>query len=112
MHLKKVLKKITNVNLKMYKFFLFLVIFYSYNSYLYSYIGPGLALGSAVLTIGLILVFIFLIVAIIYYPIKKLILKYKKKKWRCPHTDSNREPIDYKSIALPIELWGHEVFLK
>ena len=24
----------------------------------------------------------------------------------CPHTDSNREPIDYKSIALPIELWG------
>ena len=24
-------------------------------------------------------------------------------KW-CPHTDSNREPIDYKSIALPIEL--------
>ena len=22
----------------------------------------------------------------------------------CPHTDSNREPIDYKSIALPIEL--------
>ena len=25
------------------------------------------------------------------------------KIW-CPHTDSNREPIDYKSIALPIEL--------
>ena len=22
----------------------------------------------------------------------------------CPHTDLNREPIDYKSIALPIEL--------
>ena len=24
-------------------------------------------------------------------------------KW-CPHTDSNREPTDYKSVALPIEL--------
>ena len=22
----------------------------------------------------------------------------------CPHTDSNREPTDYKSVALPIEL--------
>ena len=36
-----------------------------------------------------------------------MLLVIKKKlialKW-CPHTDSNREPIDYKSIALPIEL--------
>ncbi len=32
---------------------------------------------------------------------KKLI--FLNKNW-CPHTDSNREPIDYKSIALPIEL--------
>ena len=30
----------------------------------------------------------------------------EKKCWKqwCPHTDLNREPIDYKSIALPIEL--------
>ena len=33
-------------------------------------------------------------------------LSYKKKvKW-CPRTDSNRGPIDYKSIALPTELQG------
>ena len=25
------------------------------------------------------------------------------RNW-CPHTDSNREPTDYKSVALPIEL--------
>ena len=25
----------------------------------------------------------------------------------CPRTDSNRGPIDYKSIALPAELQGH-----
>ena len=27
--------------------------------------------------------------------------------WWCPRTDSNRGPIDYKSIALPAELQGH-----
>ena len=40
---------------------------------------------------------------------KKIKIEQSRKeiswKW-CPHTDSNREPIDYKSIALPIELWG------
>ena len=25
------------------------------------------------------------------------------------YTDSNREPTDYKSVALPIELWGDNV---
>ena len=34
----------------------------------------------------------------------KKIFKKISIKLRCPHTDSNREPIDYKSIALPIEL--------
>ena len=31
----------------------------------------------------------------------------------CPRTESNRGPIDYKSIALPAELQGHilEVFI-
>ena len=24
-------------------------------------------------------------------------------KYWCPHTDSNREPTDYKSVALPVE---------
>ena len=27
--------------------------------------------------------------------------------WWCPRTESNRGPIDYKSIALPAELQGH-----
>ena len=31
-------------------------------------------------------------------------------KW-CPRTDSNRGPIDYKSIALPAELQGHLIIL-
>ena len=32
-------------------------------------------------------------------------------KWWCPRTDSNRGPIDYKSIALPAELQGRRLFL-
>ena len=35
--------------------------------------------------------------------IKRFIKNKQEYNW-CPHTDSNREPIDYKSIALPIEL--------
>ena len=45
---------------------------------------------------------------------KKIKLEQLRKEvnWEwCPHTDSNREPIDYKSIALPIELWGRDVYL-
>ena len=30
----------------------------------------------------------------------------------CPRTDSNRGPIDYKSIALPAELQGHGLFFR
>ena len=29
----------------------------------------------------------------------------------CPRTESNRGPIDYKSIALPAELQGHNCFV-
>ena len=32
-----------------------------------------------------------------------IILSKNLNNW-CPHTDSNREPTDYKSVALPIEL--------
>ena len=35
---------------------------------------------------------------------KKYLVKIMNNLIWCPHTDSNREPIDYKSIALPIEL--------
>ena len=44
-----------------------------------AYIGPGLALGTVVISLGLVLLLVFLIVAILYYPVKRLILKYKNK---------------------------------
>tara|TARA_B100001057_G_C22350818_1_gene756972 strand:+ start:97 stop:297 length:201 start_codon:yes stop_codon:yes gene_type:complete len=45
-----------------------------------AYIGPGLALGAAVVSLGVILLIIFFIIAILYYPLKKFLKKIKKTK--------------------------------
>tara|TARA_Y100000992_G_scaffold272001_1_gene213282 strand:+ start:477 stop:677 length:201 start_codon:yes stop_codon:yes gene_type:complete len=45
-----------------------------------AYIGPGLALGAAVLSLGVVLLIIFFIIAILYYPLKKFLKKIKKIK--------------------------------
>ena len=44
---------------------------------------------------------------------KKIKLEQLRREtsWWCPRTDSNRGPIDYKSIALPAELQGRTLFL-
>ncbi len=44
-----------------------------------AYIGPGLALGTVVISLGLVILLVFLIVAILYYPVKRLIIKYKNR---------------------------------
>ncbi len=45
-----------------------------------AYIGPGLALGAAVVSLGVILLIIFFIIAILYYPLKRILKKIKKIK--------------------------------
>tara|TARA_Y100001970_G_scaffold289566_1_gene420376 strand:- start:3994 stop:4194 length:201 start_codon:yes stop_codon:yes gene_type:complete len=45
-----------------------------------AYIGPGLALGAAVVSLGVVLLIIFFIIAVLYYPLKKFLKKIKKKK--------------------------------
>ena len=45
-----------------------------------AYIGPGLALGGIVVTLGIVVVLLLAILAIIYYPIKKVIKNIKLKK--------------------------------
>lgn len=37
-----------------------------------AYIGPGMAVGTAALTLGLLIAFIMLIIGLIWYPIKRL----------------------------------------
>ena len=45
-----------------------------------AYIGPGMGLGAIMTILGIIGAIILSIVAIIYYPIKRLIIKIKNKK--------------------------------
>ena len=61
-------------------FFIFLVIFIIFPQVVFAYIGPGLALGTIVLTLGIVAVLLLAILAILYYPIKKMIKNNKLKK--------------------------------
>ena len=61
-------------------FFIFLAIFIVFPQVSFAYIGPGLALGTIVLTFGIVIVLLLAILAILYYPIKKMIKNNKLKK--------------------------------
>ena len=63
--------------------FYFLIIFFGVifiNTKANAYIGPGMGLGAIITILGIIGAVILSIVAIIYYPIKRLIIKIKNKK--------------------------------
>ena len=46
----------------------------------FAYIGPGLGLGAIGIMLGVIGSIIIALFALLYYPIKKLFIKLKKKK--------------------------------
>ena len=76
MFLKKLKIQIVNKN-----FFLFEVIILTFFcTKALAYIGPGLALGTVVLTLGVVAILLLAIIAILYYPIKKVIKNIKLKK--------------------------------
>lgn len=54
------------------------LLFYTTPSY--SYIGPGLGVGILTLILGFILTILVALFTVIYFPIKKLLLKFKKNK--------------------------------
>ena len=66
--------------MKKISFLFLIIILISINTKASAYIGPGWALGGAVLIIAIIAVLLLAIVAILYYPIKKLIRNIKNKK--------------------------------
>ena len=45
-----------------------------------AYIGPGLALGAAVVSLGVVLLIVFFIIAVLYYPLKRFLKKIKRIK--------------------------------
>ena len=62
------------------KILIFSIIFSIIPQLAFAYIGPGLALGTIVLTLGIVGVLLLAIVAILYYPIKKVIKNAKLRK--------------------------------
>ena len=57
-----------------------ILIFVTFPQISFAYIGPGLALGTIILTVGVVAVLLLAILAILYYPIKKVIKNIKLKK--------------------------------
>ena len=63
-------------------FIFFVILLLSISRSAFAYIGPGLVLSTVVLTLGILAVLLLAIIAILYYPIKKMIKKAKLKKLR------------------------------
>ena len=61
-------------------FIVFLFLFTTTPQVVFAYIGPGLALGALVVTLGIVALILLAIIAIIYYPIKKMIKNRNLKK--------------------------------
>lgn len=45
-----------------------------------AYIGPGLGLGAVSVVLGIVAGLLMLVVGVVWYPIKKLINRFKAKK--------------------------------
>jgi len=61
--------------------FLFLLIIFSVISQTaWGYVGPGMALSTILITLGVIGSLLLAILSVIYYPIKRFIKKTKSKK--------------------------------
>ena len=46
----------------------------------FAYIGPGVALGTILVTLGIVVSLLIGLFSVIYYPIKRLLKKIKSKK--------------------------------
>jgi len=61
--------------------FLFLLVIFSITSKdAWGYVGPGMALSTILITLGVIGSLLLGIVSVVYYPIKRLIKKTKSRK--------------------------------
>ena len=67
----------------------FLVSFFGLISSANAYIGPGLGLGTVGILIGLLGSIILALIAVLWYPFKRLLKKIKKKKDLEPEEDRN-----------------------
>tara|TARA_Y100000816_G_scaffold285784_1_gene265920 strand:- start:1473 stop:1691 length:219 start_codon:yes stop_codon:yes gene_type:complete len=64
----------------MYKLTLTTLLFFFINSWSYAYLGPGVAGGAILATIGVIIAIFASLFGLIWFPIKRLLKKRKEKK--------------------------------
>ena len=64
----------------MKNFYVLILIFFLSSTASEAYIGPGMGAGTIVIILGLIGSIFLAIFAIVYYPIKRLLKKFKQKK--------------------------------
>ena len=60
-------------------FYILFFIFFLLTNYSYSYLGPGIAGGTIVAVVGFIVAIIAAIFGILWFPIKRMFKKKKKK---------------------------------
>ena len=73
----------------MYKFFIFFSILL-WPNIAYSYLGPGLGIGSIFMVFAVIITFVLSLIAILYYPIKILLKKIFQKDKRPVNSSDNK----------------------
>lgn len=45
----------------------------------HAYIGPGMGGGALAATLGIVIAFVLILVGLVWYPLKKLIKKFKRR---------------------------------
>ena len=55
-------------------------IFFSFVSAAYAYLGPGIAGGILAATLGIVIAILASIIAVIWFPLKRLFRRIKEKK--------------------------------
>ena len=75
---------------KLINFLFYFNLFFLFPNFAYSYVGPGLGLGSIIVVLGLIGSLILAIFSLIYLPVKKFFRRKKQVKELKPENKQNK----------------------
>lgn len=69
-----------NTQIKNIVFCLYAASLLTYSSVAFAYIGPGLGAGAVTVVLGIASGLLMLVVGVVWYPVKKLICRFRSKK--------------------------------
>ncbi len=64
----------------MIRFYLLILVYFSYSNDVFAYLGPGVGGGVIAATIGVVIAIFAALIGLIWFPIKRLLKKRKQKK--------------------------------